>query len=527
MRRFKSGVVVAAHPLAAKAGVEILRRDGNAVDAAVATAQALGSVAPAFSGIGGGGFALIWLDKEERSVFVDYRERAPHAAREDMFLVDESDDVIGHANSQGYLSVATPGTIAGHSLLLDKYGRLGLRETLQPAINYARRGTAVTKTLAAAWKQSSSKIRRFKTSRPILLKKGKSYGVGERFRLEGLAESLAAVAKEGPAEFYTGTIANEICDDMEANRGILARKDFEDFRPTERNPVHGTYKDLEVFSAPPPSCGGIILLQALNMLEEHPLKDYGQNSAQSLRSIGEALTRSSGITREVVCDPDFSTINVHKMISKEYAAKLVSRATGRATSKEQQPLSSTSHLVVIDKERNVVSMTESVECYFGSGIIAGDTGVILNDTMHDFEPRAGRSNSVASWKIPMSSMSPTILLKNGRPVMAVGAAGASRIISSTLQTILNVVGFGMSLQAAVAAPRIHAEGGTLQAEGGVVRRVVADLRKRGVRVETGRRELSWRAGLYFGGVQAACVNSDNALIGAPDPRRDGAAIGVD
>jgi gamma-glutamyltranspeptidase/glutathione hydrolase len=228
----------------------------------------------------------------------------------------------------------------------------------------------------------------------------------------------------------------------------------------------------------------------------------------------------------MICDPDFSKINAHELVSKQYAVNLASGIRMDTASLPEQPRSSTSHLVVIDGEHNVVSMTESVECYFGSGIVSGDTGIILNDTMHDFEPRVDHLNSVAPWKIPMSSMSPTILLRDGKPFMAVGAAGASRIISSTLQTILNVTEFGMPLQEAVAAPRIHTQGNLIQAEKGVPSNSMVALRKMGHIVETTKRDLSWRAGLYFGGVHSALLSPDESLEGGPDPRRDGTAMGL-
>lgn len=524
MREFRSGIVVAAHPLAARVGVKVLRMGGNAVDAAVTTALALGSVAPAFSGIGGGGFALIWLAREGRSVFVDYRERAPLAAREGMFQVDSSGNVVGKSNSEGYLSIATPGAIAGHSLLLEKYGKLNLSETIQPAIEYARRGSTVGKALASAWKQSTAKLKRFKASKAMLLHRGKPYRAGERIRLKELANSLNAISKHGPSEFYTGRIANSICKEINANGGLLSPGDLEKFKPIEREPVHGTFKDFEVISAPPPSCGGTIILQTLNILEQHHLRELGHNSPQALNLIAEAMIRSNHSSREVVCDPDTSKINVHEMVSKQYATSL---ATGLGTTPwAEQPRSSTSHLVAIDSEHNVVSMTESVECYFGSGIVSGETGIILNDTMHDFEPRSGHPNSVASWKIPISSMSPTILLREGKPYMAVGAAGASRIISSTLQTILNVTEFGMSLQEAVAAPRIHTQSNLIQVEKGIPRNSTVALRKMGHMVESGRRDAVWQAGLYFGGVHSALLNLDETLEGGPDPRRDGATEGL-
>ena len=525
MRKFKSGIVVAAHPLAAKAGVRVLRKSGNAVDAAVATALSLGSVAPAFSGIGGGGFALIWMAREGKSVFVDYRERAPHAAKEDMFQIGSSGKVTRDENSQGYRAVAVPGTLAGHSFMLERYGKLSLKETLEPAIGYARRGTQVTKALASAWRQSASKLKRFKTSSSVFLKKGRPYRERDRISLKDLAKTLDSILKLGPSEFYTGSIAKRICDDMTLNSGLLSIEDFEQFKPTERQPVRGTYKGFEVISAPPPSSGGIAILQALNMLEHYGLRDYGQNSTQALHLISEALMQSSRDTRRLICDPEFSKIPVESLISKKAATDLTSPQLG-SDDIPSQPSSSTSHLVVIDREHNVVSMTESVECYFGSGVVAPDTGIILNDTMHDFDPRMGRANSVAPWKIPMSSMCPTILLRDGKPFMAVGAAGATRIISSALQTILNVVEFGMPLKKAVAAPRIHTQNNVVQIEKGVPRSSSTALRGMGHSIEAGRSDISWRSGLYFGGVHSALLKPDNTLEGGPDPRRDGAALGL-
>lgn len=524
MRKFKSGIVVAAHPLAAKAGVRILRRHGNAIDAAVATALALGSVAPAFSGIGGGGFALIWLAREGKSVFVDYRERAPHAAKEDMFQVDSSGKVARDENSQGYKAVAVPGALAGHSFMLERYGTLTLKETMASAIGYARRGTQVAKALASALEQSASKLRRFKTSSSVFLKKGKPYRERDRISLKDLAKSLDILSKRGASEFYTGNIAKRICYDMTSNGGLLSNEDFDRFRPTERKPIRGTYKGLEVISAPPPSSGGIMLLQVLNMLEHYGLMRYEQNSPEALHLISEALIRSSHDARSLICDPDFSKVPVDSLIAKRDRVDLTLHQPSFDDISSQSS-SSTSHFVVIDGKHNVVSMTETIECYFGSGIVVPGTGIILNDTMHDFDPRTGRVNSVAPWKIPMSSMCPTILLRDQKPFMAVGAAGATRIISSTLETILNVVEFGMTLQEAVAAPRIHTQKDIVQVESGIPISSVAALRVLGHKIEAGRRDISWRSGLYFGGVHSALVKPDGTLEGGPDPRRDGAALG--
>ncbi len=527
MPQFKSGIVVAAHPLAARIGMNILRKGGNAVDAAVATALGLGVAAPAFCGVGGGGFALIWLAREGKALFVDYRERAPHAAKYDMFQVTSTGKVFRDENSVGYKAVAVPGAIAGHSLMLEQYGRMSLRDVLQQSISYARKGFQVTKALAYAWIQSASKLKRFKSSSAVYLRKGRPYREGDKITLRDLAKSYFAMARNGPSEFYSGRIAKRITDDMASHGGLVSNKDLESYKPTIREPVRGSYKGLEVISAPPPSSGGPIIVQTLNMLENYPLSSYGHNSVQAIHVISEALGRGYINCRAHVCDPDFSRTRFDNLISKDFAKTLASTIKLDTASipigagnLPSMPTSSTSHLVAIDSEHNVVSMTESVECYFGSGVVVPDTGIILNDTMHDFDPNPNQPNSVAPWKIPMSSMSPTIILKNGTPVIAVGSAGATRIISSALQAILNFFEFGKPIKDAVAAPRLHIHQNQIQLESGVARQSAASLRRMGHEVKTKR------AGMYFGGVHAAILNQNNTLEGASDPRRDGSTLGL-
>ena len=527
MARFKSGIVVSAHPLASKIGVNILRKGGNAVDAAVATVLGLGVVAPAFCGIGGGGFALIWLAQEEKALFVDYRERAPHAAKEDMFQLSSSGKVVRDENSVGYKAVGVPGAIAGHSLMLEKFGRMNFREVYEPAISHAQKGFEITRALAYAWKQNASKLGQFESSSAAYMRNGKPYREGNKLTPKDLAKSYSAIAHNGPGEFYNGKIARQITEDMAAHEGLVSVKDLENYKPTIREPIRGSYKELEVISAPPPSSGGPIILQTLNMLENYPLKDYGHNSTRALHIISETLGRGFINCRAHVCDPDFTTVQLDKLVSKDFANALASSIRLDTASLPLGPAnlpsmssSSTSHLVTIDSEHNVVSMTESVECYFGSGVVVPGTGIILNDTIHDFDPNPNQPNSVEPWKVPMSSMSPTIVLKNGKPIMALGSAGATRIVSSTLQAFLNIAEFGIPIKDAVAAPRLHIQKNQIQLENGITRKSAANLRRMGHEV------TAKRGGMYFGGVHAAIINPDNTLEGAPDPRRDGSAMGT-
>ncbi len=533
MRKFTSGLVVSANPIASKSGLSILKDGGNAVDAAVTTAHTLGVAAPAFSGIGGGGFALIWLAREEKAIFVDFRERAPSNAKEEMFKLTRSGRVVREENAVGYKSVAIPGAIAGHDLMIEKYGTFKWRDTLEPAIRCARRGFRVGRALGFTWKLSANKLKRFKESRKTYLNRGRPYRRGEKITLPAASKDLETIAVNGAREFYNGTMAKKICDDMTSNNGLINSTDLERYKPTIREPLRGSYKDYEIVTAPPPSSGGAIILQSLNMLENYTLKSFGHNSTQCLHLLAEALARSNLSCRTRISDPDFTDSSVGTLISKDFTKELESTISPNSASIPTEsasyplmPASNTSHLVVVDSEHNVVSMTESVECYFGSGITVPDTGMILNDTMHDFEPKPGMANSVAPWKIPMSSMSPTIILKNGQPIMALGSAGGPRIISSTLQALLNVIEFGMGMQDAVAAPRIHVHGNRVQLENTLARPTATGLRKMGHSVEVRKLAGKGDPGLYFGGVHAAQLSQVNNLNGAADPRRDGLAIGI-
>jgi len=529
---FKSGLVVSANPLASRAGANILKKGGNAIDAAITTAHVLGVAAPAFSGVGGGGFALIWLAREEKSVFVDFREKAPIAAREGMYTLTPSGKVLREENAIGYKAVAVPGAISGHASILEKYGTLRLKETLDQAVRTARRGFQVGRALAYTWRLGTKKLQRFKDSRSTYLRKGRPIGEGARFALPSLAKTLNSISREGAQECYRGAVARKIVEDMTANGGLITARDLEEYEPTTREPLRGTYKGYEILSAPPPSSGGAIILESLNILESFPLRSYGNRSIQALHILAEALGRSFVNCRTTISDPAFSNPPTEQLLSKTFAKEQASGISPNTSSIPSAPstlpltpASNTTHLVTIDADHNIVSLTESVECYFGSGITVPGTGVILNDTMHDFEPRPEMTNSVAPGKIPMSSMSPTIVLREGRPVLALGGAGGPRIVSSTFEVMLNVIEYGLELKDAVAEPRIHLNGAHVEFEE-QLGSAAKQLRKMGHSIEIKKRMGPGDPGLYFGGVQAAQLAEDDSLIGAPDPRRDGLAVGL-
>ena len=510
-----------------------MKKGGNAVDAAVTMAHVLGVAAPAFSGIGGGGFALIWLAKEEKAIFVDFRERAPLAANENLFKVTSSGRVAREENAIGYKAIAVPGAISGHASILEEHGTLKFGETLDEAARIAKRGFRVDRALAYVWKHGYKKLRRFHESNLTYLRKNRPYREGDNVSIPTLSRTLTAIRQKGNEEFYTGALGRTIVNHIAANKGLITNRDLENFKPTTRNAIEGSYKDYEIISAPPPSAGGAIVLQTLNILENFHLDGYGAGSSVALHILAEALGRSSLSCRTTISDPDFTDVNLEALVSKAVAKAQASTISmnhssipAEAKMLEGTPASNTTHLVAIDAEHNVVSLTESLECYFGSGVTVPGTGILLNDTMHDFEPQPRLPNSVAPRKIPMSSMSPTIVLKGGKPILALGSAGGPRIVSSTLQTLLNVVEFGMPLEDAVAAPRIHLEGTKILTEPTFKGAVISELRRMGHSVQVRKRMGRYDPGLYFGGVHAAQISDDGTLSGASDPRRDGLAVGL-
>jgi gamma-glutamyltranspeptidase/glutathione hydrolase len=328
-------------------------------------------------------------------------------------------------------------------------------------------------------------------------------------------------------------VAREIVNHLTNHKGLITNRDLQDFRPTTRQPLRASYKGYEIISAPPPSAGGAIIIQTLNILENFQLQSSRGRRAERLHVLAEAQARSSVKCRATISDPDFTHINLELIVAKATAKEQASTISLNhssmptdASTGPTMPASNTTHFVAVDAEHNIVSLTESLECYFGSGVTVPGTGIILNDTMHDFEPRPLMPNSVGPGKIPMSSMSPTIVLKEGKPILALGSAGGPRIVSSTLQALVNVLEDGMGLVDAVAAPRMHQNGSVIELEPSIGREVPRELRDMGHSIRVKRRVDRDDPGLYFGGVHAARISDDNTLTGAADPRRDGLAVGI-
>ncbi len=463
-------IVVSAHGLASAAGVSILRQGGNVVDAAVAVGYALAVVWPAAGNLGGGGFMSLRL-ADGRSTFIDFREKAPLAATETMFQ-DSAGHVVPHRSTEGWLAVGVPGSVAGLELALRTYGSLPRSTVMAPAIALARDGFVLGPADVTALRAGTADFAKDTATAAVFLHDGRPYGVGDTFRQPRLAASLEAIAQGGAKAFYKGAIGHAIAAASLAGGGILADRDLAAYEPRELAPIRCSYRGYDIQSAPPPSGGGIALCEILNVLEGYDLKALGFHSAASVHLMAEAERRAFR-DRQSLGDPSFVDNPSGRLTDKAYAARLrtgidVNKATPssslgalEADHEGQQ----TTHYSIADAAGNAVAVTTTLNGYFGNFRVAGDTGILMNNEMDDFDalPGAsnmfglvgGRANAVAPGKTPLSSMSPTIVTREGRLVMVVGSPGGSRIITTVLQTILDVVDHGMSLGEAVDAPRFH------------------------------------------------------------------------
>ncbi len=514
--------------LASQAGIRVLKKGGNAVDGVVATALALGVVAPAFSGIGGGGFLLVHLKKSGQSLYVDYREVAPRRAKRDMFRPDADGEAVGLENSMGYKSVGVPGSVAGLTFALENYGTMKFRDVAAHAIEYARKGFEVSKLLgyimANNVDNASEKFRRYKETGKVWLNGGRPHRVGEKKVNKEFADVLELVSREGKDAFYHGKFAKALSKDMEKNGGLITEDDLAKFAPRVRRPVMGTYRDYEVHAMPPPSLGGMAIIQMLNMFENLDLGGMGHNTPEAISAMVKGMGLAYSSLQKEVGDPEFLDVQVARLISKDFARKLWSGSTERGNRPDTTRRNWTTHMSVIDKERNVAAITESLECFFGSGVTPPGTGFCLNDTMHDFDVAPGGINEVRAGKKPRSNMTPTLILKEGEPVLVAGSAGGPRIVTATLQTILNALEHGMDIDDAVNAPRIHYQGsGSIKTESRVPASVRKRLKKMGFETEIPNvLQLTPGYDLYFGGVHAIMAGKGGELRGGADKRRLGA-----
>ncbi|HYW20845.1 MAG TPA: gamma-glutamyltransferase [Nodularia sp. (in: cyanobacteria)] len=537
--RSQKGMVVSAHPLASEAGIAMLRQGGNAIDAAVATTFAISVVEPFSAGIGGGGFLLMHSGKTGEIKALDFRERAPLKATKDMYL-DAEGKVRPNASLTGYLAVATPGTVAGMYEVHRRYGKLPWREVVKPAIALAKDGFILKRVLSPRFLTvNDTRLQTILNNpgmREIFTRNGDFYQPGERLVQRDLGRTLTDIGRS-PQSFYTGNIARAIASDMAKNGGLITLEDLKAYKPIWRTPVCGNFRQAKICSMPPPSSGGVHLLQMLNIIGETDLQALGWHHPDALHLIVETMKIAYADRSEYLGDPDFIKVPVEQLISPDYAKKRrleIDMSTAKPAS-QVKPVNlnslvksestETSHLTVVDEQHNAVSLTFTINLGFGAGIATPGTGIVLNNEMDDFAAAPGvpnafglvgnEANAIAPRKTPLSSMTPTIITENGRLRMAVGTPGGSTIITQVLQIILNVLEYQMDVGAAVSVPRIHHQWlpDQLRVERwGLDTLTRQELRRRG---HTINESNSW------GNANAIAVTADGYLEGAADPRGQG------
>ena len=528
----KHGMVVAQEKRAAAIGAEILARGGNAVDAAVATGFAMAVTYPRAGNLGGGGFMVIHLADRDRDVAIDYRETAPGATMRDIFLgADGKPDPAKSRDSA--LGIGVPGTVAGLALALGQYGsgKFTLADLLKPAITLARDGFRISDDTADTLPQWHRRLARWASSVKIFSRPdGSSLREGDRLVQTDLAATLTAIAERGPRGFYEGPVAERLVAAIRAAGGIMTLDDLKSYRPLVREPVRGSYRGYDIVSMPLSSSGGTVLIESLNILEGFPMRDLHQGSADSLHLLIEAMKRAYADRARFLGDPAFVHAPIATLLAKDYAAKQrASIDMVRATPAAAVPLppphegDNTTHFSVTDAFGNAVSNTYTLNFSYGVGLVAEGTGVLLNNELDDFTAAPGASNAFGlvgfeanlpgPGKRPLSSMTPTIVLKDGKPVLVTGSPGGSRIVSTVLQIIINVLDYGTNVADAVAAPRLHHQWlpDEVRAEHGFPENVIAELRARGHTVVMPMGQTS---------ANSIAVSPDG-FHGAADPRTRG------
>ena len=467
----ENGMVVSAQHLATRVGVDVLKDGGNAVDAAVAVGYALAVVYPAAGNLGGGGFMTIQL-ADGRKTFLDFREKAPLAATPNMYLGPDGNVVKG-LSTEGHLAVGVPGSVSGFEVALAKYGTMKRAALIAPAIQYADKGFVLDQGDIELLLTATDDFRKDPVSAAIFLNKGQPFAVGQKLVQHDLAKTLRLISEKGADGFYKGPVGAAIVASSKAGKGLITQPDLDQYKTRELAPVECDYRGFHVVSAPPPSSGGVIICEILNVLEGYPLKEMGFHAAQPVHLQIEAMRHAYVDRNSYLGDPDFVKNPLDRLLDKAYAAKVRAAIdpAKAGVSKDIKPGvpphegSNTTHYSIVDKWGNAVSVTYTLNDWFGARVTAAKTGVLLNDEMDDFTAKIGvpnlyglvqgEANAIAPGKRPLSSMSPTIISRDGKPVMVVGTPGGSRIITAVLHTILNVIDYDMNIQEAVDAPRFH------------------------------------------------------------------------
>lgn len=528
----QTAMVVTSHNLATEIALDILQAGGNAIDAAVAAGFALAVTQPRSGNIGGGGFMLYSQGNSDDVVAIDYREKAPSKAYKDMFL-DEQGNSDQHLSRFSHLSAGVPGTVAGFTLALEKFGTMSLKQVLQPAIDLATNGFVVPSRFVEGIAARKQVFDKWPASKATFFKAdGSAYKAGEIFKQPVLAKTLQLIADKGRDGFYSGETARLIESEMKKHGGLISYEDLANYQAEIRQPVHGSYRGFDVYSMSPPSSGGAHIVQILNMLELYPITEYGHNSAQTIHLMAEAMRRAYADRASYLGDSDFVNVPLKGLTSKPYAKELVGniqlhKATPSVDIKAGNPhhyeSPETTHFSIVDQFGNAVSNTYTLNFSYGSGIVVEGAGFLLNNEMDDFSAKpgainaygltGGEANKIEANKRMLSSMSPTIVKQNGNNVLITGSPGGSRIISTTLQVIMNVIDHKMNIQTAVNSARIHHQWwpDEIRIEQGISPDTVKLLNTMGHKV------IQKSA---MGGSQSILVDHDSGLLyGAADPRQ--------
>lgn len=529
-------MVVTAHPLASQVGIEVLQKGGNAIDAAVAVQFALAVVYPNAGNIGGGGFLML-RQKSGKSFSLDFREKAPAAAKKTMFLGDDGEP-RKELSLFGHLAVGVPGTVDGMILAHKRFGKLKFAELLQPAVELARRGFPLTARQAAELNEERRNFIEYNPNGCAFLSM-KAWRAGDTLRQTELAATLERIRDNGRAGFYEGTTATMIVAEMQRGNGLITAEDLKNYTAVWRNPIVGTYKRYKVISMPPPSSGGVALLQLLTMCESQPFSVWKHNSTEEVHFLAEAERRVYADRAKYLGDPDFVGVPTKGLLDKRYLTQRVnSISPDSATPSDSvraglppsiREKSETTHFTIVDEDRNAVAVTTTLNGNYGAKTVVGGAGFLLNNEMDDFSAKpgspnayelvGGEANAIAPNKRMLSSMTPAILEKDGKLFMALGTPGGSTIITSVLQTVLNVTEFGMSMQEAVEARRFHHQWRPDQITmetGAVAEEVRTALEAKG-------HDILEREAI--GRVDAVLVLPDGTLEGGADPRGDDMAAG--
>jgi len=521
-----SAMVATANPIVSQIGSEILKEGGNAVDAAVAVMFALSVVEPWASGLGGGGFMLIKMQNSAQPVVIDFRERAPIGADPQLFYRDS--ETFRYYAYTGFRSICVPGTVAGADLALSRFGTKKINEVLEPVIQLARKGFTVSDRFNKIITTYYDLIEMNRATSIIYLPDWLPLRIGDLVTREDFAVTLETLSLKGLQSFYKGEMASELTAEIERNNGLLVATDFYIYQPIIRNPVVGNYRGYQIMVPPPPSSGGVTLIQLLNILEKFNLKQLGYNSGDYIHVFTEALKLVLQDREKYSGDPDFARISIDGYLSKPYASTISTKIDSQQArfvtfdnSALKYESDNASHVSIIDRDNNIVSLTQTLDFYFGSGITHPKYGILFNNGLFHFSQDSVNINAIAPKKRSASSMAPTIILKDGVPVLILGSSGASRTISALAHIIISIVDFGMDIQSAIESPRFFYEKGKIELETRILSDSIERLKKLGHQVN-----LKTDYNTYFGIAQGIQIDAKTGkLHGACDPRGEGEAVG--